>query len=124
MSFDYLAAQVDALGILAEFGQRITVSRPVLTGADPADPQAGSLTATSAEVIGAVLPVSRGRVGMGVGDTVIRAEDVTIYAAHDIAFVPQENDQFVTAQGTYRALGADAIAPAGITVAYEITARR
>jgi len=123
MSFAYDAARDDARAILADFGQRVTLIRPVLTGGDPADPEAGQLSGMSAEGLAVVLPVSPGRVGMGVGDTVIGQDDVTIYAAADLSFAPEPNDQIVTALGTFRVLGVTAIAPAGITVVHEIMAR-
>lgn len=124
MTFAYDAAQDDARAILADFGRLVTVSRPVLTGGDPADPAAGTESGMSADVLAAILPVSRGQVGMGIGDTVIRTDDVTIYAAVDLPFAPEANDQVESVLGTYRVLGATAIAPAGIPVLYEIMARK
>jgi hypothetical protein len=124
VSFDYAAAQADARAILADFGRIVTVWRPALAGADPADPDAGIIIETRAEVLAAVLPVSRGRVGMGVGETVIGQDDVTIYAAADIAFPPEANDIVETEVGTFRVLGVTALAPAGTVVVYEMTGRR
>ena len=124
MSFAYGAAQDDARAILADFGRIVTVTREVLAGADPADPDAGSSTVTRGNVLAAILPVGSSRVGMNIGDTVIGHEDVTIYAAADLPFAPEANDKVTSALGTFRVLGVTGLAPAGTVVFWEMTGRR
>lgn len=124
MSFAYGAAQVDARAILADFGRIVTVTREVLAGADPAEPDAGSSTVMSGDVMAAILPVGRGRLGMNVGDTVIGHDDVTIYAAADLPFSPEPNDKVTSTLGTFRVLGVTGLAPAGTVVFWEMTGRR
>jgi len=123
-AFDYAEMETIARELLIDSGQSGYVRRKTVTGGHPALQTAGNATDPGYLATFAVIPIETQQVGQAVGDTAIRITDRRVYMAANVAIVPRADDRLVTAAGdVMTVLRCLPIAPAGVTVAYDIVAR-
>lgn len=118
MSF-YDGIAADAAGTLAELGQLGTVTRVTRTGGGPSDPTGGTVTLAPYEAHMAVFPVSDSRID----GTNIKAGDFQCIVGRAPIEITAD-DKISCSEGedmTIIKLGK--IAPAGVTVAYDMVIR-
>ncbi len=121
--FNYAATAETAARLITKFGQTGYVRRRTVTGGNPWDVDAGNRTDPGYLATLVVLPIKAQQVGQNIGDTALRQTDVQIYATADVGIVPRNDDQIVAGDRTFIVLRCNAIAPAGVTVAYDIIGR-
>jgi hypothetical protein len=122
--FDYPEMAAVARELLIDFGQSGFVRRQTVTGGSPSEETAGTANVVSYAATFAIIPIETQQVGQAVGDTAIRITDRRVYMAANVAIAPRGDDRLVTAAGDVMTiLRCLPIAPAGVTVAYDIVAR-
>jgi len=111
-----LAADVDA--ILTELGQAGSIKRTVTTGGGPSDPTGGTSATTPYPAQMAVFSVSDDRID---GTNILAGDFQVIVEALDIEITAQDIVSCSEGELTIKRLGK--IAPAGVTVAYDMVCR-
>ena len=115
--FDDLAT--DALAVLADLGQVGTVTRRTRTGGGPSDPDGGSFDTTSYAAQMAIFPVSDSRVD---GTNILAGDFQCIVGRAPIEITA--NDTITCSEGEdMKITKLGKIAPAGVTVAYDMVIR-
>lgn len=120
MAFDYSEIADDAVGILTEFGQSITLTKP---GTDSAyDPQTGQVTGTLAVFlgVGAVFDYTQ----RDMANTEIKQGDRRIYIAPNLGAMPATGDNVTLADGTILSIVASRpLNPAGTILLHDAQLR-
>lgn len=111
-----LAADVEV--ILAELGQAGSIKRTVTTGGGPSDPTGGSSVTTPYPAQMAVFPVSDDRID---GTNILAGDFQVIVETLDIEITSSDIVSCSEGDLTIKRLGK--IAPAGVTVAYDMVCR-
>jgi hypothetical protein len=118
MSF-YDDAAADALAVLAELGQLGTVTRVTRTGGGPSDPTGGIVDLAHYAAQMAVFPVSDSRID---GTNILAGDFQCIVGRAPIEITA--NDTITCSEGEdMKITKLGKIAPAGVTVAYDMVIR-
>jgi len=110
-----------AAEMLAEYGQRGLVRRVVMTGGGPSDPAGGTETIVEYSAHMAVFPVDLMREDRIDGTNVKSGDFQVICEAIETELTA--DDRLICDQGTLTIVRLGRIAPAGVTVAYDMVAR-
>lgn len=117
--FDYAAAAADALALIAEFGQAGFIRRTERTGGGPSDPNAATETVTDYAATLVVLPDQ----SRDVAGTVIKTGDYRVLVA-PLEIEPTTTDVVICTEGELTIIEPGKLAPAGVAVLYDMTARK
>ena len=102
--------------LLSRFGTTITWRRPgartVTAGVE------STAAASSASVVGVVLPITDAKDARFDAATVIRGEAAEILTAGTVATPPRPGDEYVANGATWKVLGVTTLAPAGAALLY------
>lgn len=119
---DYAAKAATARRLIQKFGTTLQVKRTTTTGGSPST-GGGSTTTNSHPFAGVVLPVDLQKAHADAPGSLVKAGDFTAYLeAGPIA--PTTTDRLICPQGDLAIIEAVALAPAGVTVMWTITARK
>lgn len=116
--FDYGESVADARELLEEFGQTGTITRTTMSGGSPST-GGGTTTTTDYPALMALFPVD----ARDVDGTMIKAGDWTVYV-EPLDIAPTTTDTITCSEGTLTIVNPKRIAPSGVTVLWEITARK
>lgn len=117
MSIDYTAIAQGALQALADAGRGMTLTVP---GASTYDPATATTTATPVDhaCTGVLLPPGA-MVGSGFTfgpDVLVRAQGLAFIGASGLAATPAPGCKLTIGTETWRVIGSDTLAPAGVAV--------
>lgn len=114
----YAELAQDVGDILDELGQTGSIKRTVTTGGGPSDPTGGSSVTTPYPAQMAVFPVSDDRID---GTNILAGDFQVIVETLDIEITAEDIVSCTQGELTIKRLGK--IAPAGVTVAYDMVCR-
>lgn len=119
---DYAAKAATARRLIAKFGTTVQVRRTTTSGGNPVT-GGGVTTTTNTDFAGVVLPVDLQKAHADAPGSLVKAGDFTAYLEAG-PIDPTSTDRLICPQGNLAIVEAVALAPAGVTVLWTITARK
>jgi hypothetical protein len=108
--------------LLSRFGTTITWRRPGARTVTAGVESNGA--ASTASVVGVVLPITDARDARFEPATVVRGEAAEILTAGTVATAPRPGDEYVASGATWKVIGVTTLAPAGVAMLYTAAVTR